>query len=156
MLRPLAAIGLALTLAVAAQPALAGEFDKQLKARQSLMQVYAYNIGLLGAMAKGEMPYDADIASAAADNLYAAVTMKNSTMWPKGSDNVALGDVTRAKPEAWSEYPKVAEKSKAMQEAAARMSSVAANGIDAVKGNMKALGDGCKGCHEIARAPKKN
>jgi cytochrome c556 len=52
-----------------------------------------------GAMAKGEIPYDADIARAAAANLHAALSMKNPTMWPKGSGNDALGRTTRAKPE---------------------------------------------------------
>ncbi len=154
-MRPLAGIGLALTLAAAALAVSAGEFDKQVKARKSLMQVYAFNIGILGAMAKGKMPYDADIASAAADNLYAAVSMKNPLMWPKGSDNVSLGDMTRAKPENWTTYPKAAEKSKDMKAVAARMASVAGNGLDAVQSNMKALGEGCKGCHKEFRAPKK-
>lgn len=149
-----ASIGLALTLTVAAQPGFAGEFDKQLKARQSLMQVYSFNIGILGAMAKGKMPYDADIAQAAANNLHAAVSMKNPTMWPKGSGNDALGDETRAKPDIWSTYPKIAEKGKAMTEVAAKMASVAGNGLDAVKANMESLGDGCKGCHKPFRAPK--
>lgn len=155
MKRALASMGVALILVAAARPGFAGEFDKQLKARQSLMQVYAFNIGILGAMAKGKMPYDADIAQAAASNLHAAVSMKNPTMWPKGSGNDALGDKTRAKPDIWSTYPKVAEKGKAMTEAAAKMASVAGNGLDAVQANMKSLGEGCKGCHKPFRAPKK-
>ncbi len=155
MKRALAAMGLALTLAGAAQPGLADDFDKELKARKSLMQVYAFNIGILGAMAKGEMPYDAEIAEAAASNLHAAVSMRNPTMWPEGSDADALGDKTRAKPEMWSTYPKVAEKSKAMKEAAAKMASMAGDGLDAVRANMKSLGEGCKGCHEPFRVPKK-
>lgn len=155
MKRALASIGLALTFAVAAQPGFADEFDKELKARKALMQVQAFNIGILGAMAKGEMPYDAEIAKAAADNLYAAVSMKNPTMWPKGSGTDALGDKTRAKPDIWSTYPKISEKSKDMVEAAAKMANVAGNGIDAVKRSMKSLGEGCKGCHEPFRVPKK-
>lgn len=154
MKRALASMGLALTLAAVAQSGLADDFDKELKARRSLMQIYSWNIGILGAMAKGEMPYDADVARAAADNLHAAVSMKNPTMWPKGSGRDALGDRTRAKPEIWSTYPKISEKSKGMVEAASKMASVAGDGLDAVKANMKQLGEGCKGCHEPFRAPK--
>lgn len=154
MKRAATSLALALALAATAGSGFAEEFKKELKARQSLMQVYSFNISILGAMAKGKMPYDADIASAAADNLYAAVSMKNPTMWPKGSGNDALGKKTRAKPDIWTTYPKISEKSKAMKEAAARMASVAGNGVDSVQANMKALGEGCKGCHKPFRAPK--
>ena len=41
-----------------------------------------------------------------------------------------------------------------MKEAAAKMASVAGNGLEAVQANMKALGEGCKGCHKPFRAPK--
>jgi cytochrome c556 len=105
-------------------------------------------------MAKDEMPYDPEIAQAAADNLYAAVSMKNPTMWPKGSDRATLGDKTRAKSEIWSTYPEIADKSQTMQDAAAQMVGVAGTGPDAVRSNMKQLGDGCKDCHEQFRVPK--
>ena len=154
MKRAIAAAALALVIGATSHPVFAGEFDRPVKARKALMQVYVFNIGILGAMAKGKTPYDAKIAQAAADNLLAAVSMKNPTMWPKGSGNDALGDKTRAKPEIWSTYPKVAEKSKAMKSAAAKMASVAGSGLDAVKANMKQLGKGCGGCHKPFRAPK--
>ena len=35
------------------------------KARQSAMTLYSFNLGLLGGMAKGDIEYDADAASAA-------------------------------------------------------------------------------------------
>lgn len=154
MKRVLPSVGLTLALVVAAHSGSANDFDKELKARQSLMQVYTYNIGILGAMAKGEMPYDPEIAQVAADNLYAAVSMKNPTMWPKGSDRATLGEKTRAKSEIWSTYPEVADKGQAMQDAAAQMASVAGAGLDGVRANMKQLGDGCTGCHEPFRVPK--
>ena len=154
MKRALANIGLALALAVATQTGLAAEFDREVKARKALMQVQAFNLGILGAMAKGDMPYDADIARAAAANLHAALSMKNPTMWPKGSGNDALGRTTRAKPEIWSTYPEVSEKSEAAVVAAARMANVAGNGVEAIQANMKAIGEACKGCHEPFRAPK--
>ena len=67
----------------------------------------------------------------------------------------ALGKRTRAKPEAWTKYPELAEKSKALKDAAAKMAAAAGNGLDAVKANMKGVGEGCKGCHKLARAAKK-
>ena len=37
-------------------------FETEIKARQGLMNVYKYNIGILGAMAKGQMDFDAEAA----------------------------------------------------------------------------------------------
>ena len=34
------------------------------------------------------MPYDPEIAKAAANNLFVATSMKNPTMWPEGSDSL--------------------------------------------------------------------
>ena len=157
MKNALASAGMVLALGVAAQSGFAADepFAKEIKARKAVMQVYAFNLGTIGAMAKGKIPYDAKVAQNAADNLKAAVNMKNGAMWPKGSDVGALGKRTRAKPEAWTKYPMVAEKSKALKEAAAKMAAAASNGLDAVKANMKAIGQSCGGCHKIARGPKK-
>lgn len=132
-------------------------FKKQIKGRQAVMQVYSYNLGLLGGMAKGKSPYDAKIASAAANNLLATASMDNSTMWPAGSgaDADGLKGKTRAKPEIWSTYPKVGEKGKNLKDALVKMAAEAGNGLDAVKANMGAVGKGCKGCHEDFRTEKK-
>ena len=136
MIKVLATAGIVIALGVATQGSFAADepFAKEVKARKAVMQVYSFNLGILGAMAKGKMPYDAKVAQNAADNLNAAVNMKNGAMWPKGSDNGALGDRTRAKPEAWSKYPEVAEKSKMLKEAAAMMAAAAGSGVDALPG----------------------
>ena len=108
-------------------------------------------------MAKGKSAYDAKIASAAANNLLATASMDNSTMWPEGSavDAKGLEGKTRAKPEIWSTYPKIGEKSSDLKDALTKMAADAGNGLDAVKANMKSVGDGCKGCHEDFRVEKK-
>jgi cytochrome c556 len=134
----------------------AGNFDRQIKARQSFMQVYAFNIGILGAMAKGETDYDADLAKASADNLLSAARMNNGAMWPKGSDIATAGNenLTRAKAVIWASFPQVAEKHQALTDAATKMAAEAGNGIDAIRANIGAVGGGCKGCHDDFRAPK--
>lgn len=131
-------------------------FKKEIKARQSFMQIYSYNLGLLGAMAKGESEYDAKVASGAANNLLAAAQMDNSTMWPQGSDADADGlqGKTRAKAKIWASFPEVGEKHKALTDALTGMAAEAGNGLDAVKANIGAVGKGCKGCHEEFRVPK--
>ena len=63
-----------------------------------------------------------------------------------------LADMTAAKPEIWSNMSDVGEKSRALRAAAEAMSAAAGDGLDALRSNMGAVGDGCKGCHESFRA----
>jgi cytochrome c556 len=144
-------------LVAGSSAAISGEAEERaVKARQALMQVYAFNLGQLGAMVKGEMEYNADLAKASADNLVKATTMNGMAMWPKGSsmDDEGMAGKTWAKADIWADGSDVGEKAKAMREAAAQMAEVAGNGLDAVKGAMGGVGGGCKGCHEKFRAPK--
>jgi cytochrome c556 len=140
------------TAASAADPVL-----KALKSRQGLMTLYSFNIGQLGAMAGGKIPYNAKQAQTAADNLFTLASLKGGAMWPKGSgnDNPALAGKTRAKPEIWSTYPKVAEASKNLVMAATAMAAAAGTGLDGVRANIKKLGGACGGCHKPFRAKKK-
>lgn len=149
----LTAVGAALTIGIAGT-ALSEDFTQQIKARQAVMQVFAFNLGQLGGMAKGDLPYDADQAKVAADNLLAAVAMNNSAMWPQGSHQEAAGlaGKTRAKPEIWTNYPKVVEAHQALYAATAKMAQEAGSGLDSVRANIGAIGNGCQGCHELFRA----
>ena len=133
-----------------------GPYDKAIKARQSLMQLYSYHIGILSAMAKGKMDYNADLATEAASNLLAVNSLGQSTLWPQGSDDTNPENAeTRALPAIWETYPKVTEKGKAMNEAVVAMAADAGNGLDALKGSIGAVGESCKGCHDDFRAEKK-
>ena len=128
-------------------------FASQINARQSVMTLYGYNLGLLGAMAKGTMPYDAKIATEAAQNLLSVSQMKNSTMWPAGSDIDApgLANKTGAKANLWSSFPEVGEKHQALTENLTNMSLVAGDGVEAIRANIGSVGKACKACHEQFR-----
>ena len=127
--------------------------EKAIKARQGLMQVYSFNLGLLSAMAKGEADYDAEVAALAATNLSTVAGMNTGAMWPQGSSNE--DHETRALPEIWSTFPKVAEKGQALADSSAALASVAGDGLDALKGGICDVGKSCKGCHDDFRAKKK-
>ena len=130
--------------------------EKAIKARKGLMQVYAFNLGIVGAMAKGKTEYNAEMAQNAADNMLAIAKMKNGPMWPQGSgnDHIEFGEMTRALPEIWSTYPAIADKGKDMAAALTAFSAAAGNGLDSLRGAMGDVGDGCKGCHKDFRAKK--
>jgi len=151
-----ATLGLVAAGAVATSALADGHLEKAIKARQGFMQVVSYNLGPLGAMAKGEMEYDAEIAATNAANLQVLATMNTGAMWPEGSDNAALGeDKTRALPAAWAADSKVGEKHKAWAEASAQLVQVAGDGLDALKPAVAAVGKSCGGCHDDYRAEKK-
>ncbi|WP_210397847.1 c-type cytochrome [Motiliproteus sediminis] len=149
--------GMALLGMVSAPVVAAGDdpMEKAVKARQGEMKVRAFNIGILAAMAKGKVEYDADAAATAAKNLHLASMMKNGAMWPKGSDNTNASLKTEALPAIWQADSKVGEKAKAFAMAAEELAGVAGNGLDAMKPKFAALGKSCKGCHEDYREKKK-
>ena len=122
-----------------------------IKARQSHMQLYAHNIGVLGAMAQDKLPYDADAASAAASNLATLAQLNQGTYWPQGSDTEAVGEETAALPAAWQEGSKVEEYSKGLVEASMAMDAAAGNGLEELKTAMGPLGKACGACHEEYR-----
>ena len=151
-----AALGLMASGAVATGALADGHLEKAVKARQGFMQVVAFNLGPLGAMAKGEMDYDAEAAATYAGNLQALANMNTGAMWPAGSDNAALGeDKTRALPAAWAADSKVGEKHQAWTEAMNGLADAAGNGLDSLKGAMGDAGKSCGGCHDDYRAEQK-
>ena len=122
------------------------------KARTSIMQLYAFNLGTLGAMAKGDVDYNAEAASKAATNLVTLTQLDQTAMWPPGSDN-ASDPSTRALPAIWENFPDVFAKGMAMSDAALAMQTAAAQDLDALRGAMGALGASCNACHKDYRAP---
>jgi len=126
----------------------------QIEARQSIMNIYGFSMGTLGAMAKGKMDYDAKLASAAAGNLHLASQMDGSMMWAPGTDNSVseLKDLTSAKPEGWSQYEKVSKIGDDFDAAAAKLAAEAGNGLDALRASIGGVGKTCKGCHDITKA----
>ncbi|NNE51902.1 MAG: cytochrome c [Sulfitobacter sp.] len=120
-------------------------------ARHNQMQMVGYHIGVLGAVAKGEMAYDAAMVEAAAKNLAALATMERATLWAEGTEQGAA-DLSRAKAEIWQEPDAFAAKFKALEEASLAM--VGAADAAAVGAAMGPLGGACKGCHEQFRGPK--
>jgi len=145
----LTAVAMAATVAT---PGLAGE--PALKARQSLMQLFAFNLGQLGAMAKGTVDYNTDAATAAANNLLAAASMNQMAFWPQGSDSTSMPGKTRALPEIWATYPAIEDKAKALTAAATVMAAAAGTDLASLRGAIGAVGGACGGCHKVFRMPK--
>ena len=129
----------------------AGHIEPAIKARKADMQLRAFNLGQLGAMAKGAVEYNADAAKAAAHNLKVLSTLNASAMWPPGSDAGAMGKKTTAAPALWQNFPKVIEAAKAFGAAAAAMDEAAGKDLASLRGAIGAVGKACGTCHENFR-----
>lgn len=122
------------------------------KARHGIMNLYANNLGQLGAMARGAVDYDAEAASKAANNLALLVQIDQSTLWPQGTDSATL-EGSRALPEMWANFPDVMAKGGALSDAVTAMQSAAGTDLAALQGAMGALGAACSSCHKAYRQP---
>ncbi|MDH3264370.1 MAG: cytochrome c [Paracoccaceae bacterium] len=124
-----------------------------IKARKAHMQLQAFNLGPLGAMAKGEMPYDAAQASAAAGNLAALVSMNMGRYFPEGSAQ-GQAEGTRALPAIWENGEDVMAKVAALNEAVTALNATAGTDLASLQGAMGAVGEACGACHKAYRAPE--
>jgi cytochrome c556 len=146
-------VALVLGTALMAVQASAADFDSQIEARQAWMEVLGYNVGVLGAMTRGKMDYDADLASAAANNISLAAQMNNGSMWPQGSDMDSHDD-TVAKAALWANFGDAGKYLGDLKTASAALAGEAGNGLDALKGAFGPVGKTCSGCHKQFRAKK--
>ena len=127
--------------------------ENAIKVRQAQMQIYAYNLGVLGAMAKGTLPYDAETATNAANTLNAAAGMRSPGAWLPGTDNVAMKG-TRALPAIWENGDDVRAKAMTLWEASTDLADAAGMGLDEMKAAFGPVGAACGACHKAYRAPE--
>ena len=132
--------------------AAAQDFSNQLKARQGQFRIMAFNLGVLGGMARGTADYDADLAVLAAENIATIAALHQDGMWPEGSDNMSI-DGTRALPSIWEDTADFNAKWTALGDSADALVTVAGNGQEALGPAVGALGKTCGACHEAYRAP---
>ena len=124
---------------------------KATKARQAHMQLYAHNLGALGAMAKGAVDFDAGAAQAAADNLAALATMNQMSYWlPNSSSDDVEGSRTLAA--MWDDIPGAMKAGEGLAGAAMAMQA-AAGTLEGVQGAIGAVGGACGACHKAYRQP---
>ena len=131
----------------------AGQMDPNITARQSLMRLQAYNIGVLGGMAQGRMAYDAEAAATAAQNLLHLTQINSRRMWAEGTDNSAM-EGTRALPAIWATPDEFAAAGAALASAASAMAAVAGTDLASLQGAIRGLGGACGACHQAFRQPE--
>lgn len=152
-MRRFSLIACAALIGLAPAATLAQDFAAQVNARQGQFRIMALNLGVLGGMAKGAMPYDAEAAQAAANNIVAISTLDQRAMWPEGSDNMSL-DTTRADPAIWDNLDDMMAKWQAFGRAAEELQLAASSGAAVLGGALGELGATCSACHKAYRGPE--
>lgn len=118
--------------------------------RQEMMKQVGGAVGALGAIAKGEKPYDAAVVKASLTKL-SEVGKAFPDQFPAGSET---GMDTEASPKIWENMADFKAKSAALATAAdTQLASMPADqaGVGAA---MKAIGGTCGDCHQSYRLKK--
>ena len=124
--------------------------EDAIKYRQSAMFILGQNVGRLGAMAQGRIPFDAKVAAESA----ATAEFIAKLPWAAFAEGTQKGSIpSRAKPEIWTEKAKFTEYSDKLQAETAKLSAAAKTGsLDNIKAAMGGVGGTCKSCHDDFQA----
>ena len=141
-----------LVVVLTALPAAADPIDDSIKQRRAYFTLLGANIGPLGAMAKGEMEYDATQAQLHADNLGQMAGYNPLPHLPQGSSNADRAGKTRALPAIWSNLDGFKAKFTDFSNAVANIKAEAGKGREALGPAVGKLGGTCKACHDDYRA----
>lgn len=121
--------------------------EDEIRYRQSVMNVIGRNFGgVLGAMAKGDRPYDQAAAVKAASLVDMLSTLHFDSFGP-GTDK---GAPTKADPAVWSDPAKFKAASEKMQGEVAKLPA-AAKDLATLKAQVGETGKACKACHDDFR-----
>jgi cytochrome c556 len=118
-------------------------------ARKAHMQLYAHNLGVVGGMAQGAIPFDAAVATRAAQNLERLANIDETSYWIEGSLGI---EGTKALPAILETPDDFLAKQDGMKAAAAALVAAAGTDLAALQGAMGALGGACGACHQAYRS----
>ena len=134
------------TLAVAHEEEEQEGHSKAIDYRNSVMTVLKWNIGPMGKMVKGEMPYDQASFTRHANDLAAAAHLDLLPGFPEDSDE---GEDTAARSDIWMDWEGFEEKYGTLKKASSELAETASSGdLEAIKPKFGALGKACKSCHD--------
>jgi cytochrome c556 len=115
--------------------------------RDGVMHGLAWKVGKLRAMSQGDIPVDNAVALKNARDAAALAGMLADGFIPNSAVKGSL-----ALPDIWKNFPDFQQKASDLQTAATALADATqANGFEASKGMIKAVGDSCGGCHRPYR-----
>lgn len=128
----------------------AASSEKQAKTlltfRQANFQLIRSNMGPLGAMAKGQIPMDAEVIAKNSMRISVLGEMSHEFF---ATDTTSFDLDTSAKSSIWKEYADFEAKTKDMITAAQALQALAESGEEgSFRKSIGALGGTCKACHD--------
>jgi cytochrome c556 len=125
----------------------AAQFQKPAKAveyREAVFTVMANHFGRIGAVVKGQAPFD---AKTVAENAEVVATL-STLPWSAFGVGTDVGH-SEAKPAVWTEADKFKAAATKFQEEAAKLNTAAkAGNLDQIKAAFGETGKTCKACHD--------
>lgn len=126
--------------------------DKAMVARQGFMQLVYWDFAPLGAMAKGEAPYDAATAERHAMNLDALSRYMVEPLFLEGTAKSDRPGKTRALSAIWEDHADFTEKLDDWRAAIQALPAAAPKGREELAQQVAAVGEACGACHDNFRA----
>jgi cytochrome c556 len=142
--KSLAVISGALALSM---PAMAGKAEDAVHYRQGILMGMGWNVGAMGAMVKGDVPFDAARFAFLAGRtaVLAPMVLEGFTPDTKDAKSHAL-------PALWDNYADFEKRMKENVESTAKLAEVAKSGDEAaMKAQFGEAVQVCKGCHDEYR-----
>jgi len=135
-----------LTLLVLGTPAAsAGKVEDAVDYRQGAMNIFSWNLGHMGAMVKGDVPFDATAFQGYAKDLAAATKLNVLDGFPEAS----VTDESDAKGQIWLNWADFESKLQDLRTQSAKLVDVAAGGDEAaIKTQLGETRKTCKACHD--------
>jgi cytochrome c556 len=123
--------------------------ERIIRYRQSALYLLGWNIGPVGAMVKGEIPFDAKAVELRASRL-AEIAPMILEGFPADSQT---GAPTKAKPEIWQNMDDFRAKAADLERATAKFAQTAKSGDPKqVAAGLGEVGGACKACHDKYKA----
>lgn len=116
------------------------------KERMDLMETQKEAMKVIGAMAKGQVPFDAAEAATAAKEIETTAA-KIPELFPEGTD----GPPSEAKPEIWTDWDRFVGDAENLTTAAQALVAAFESAAPEWKAEFKGVIDACKSCHKVFR-----
>ena len=132
-------------LVLSGTAAFASDAEDAVDYRQGLMEVFSWNASRMGAMVKGEVPFERAAFESYAKDLAAAARLDVLNGFPEDS----VTEESDAKDEIWLNWAGFESSLEDLRTQAAKLAQIAASGDEAaIKEQFGATRKACKACHD--------
>ena len=122
-----------------------GPSERAIEYRESIMNIFSWNLKAMGSVVKGEVPYDKEAFARYAKDLASAAHLDLLAGFPEGSDE---GE-TDAKAEIWMKMDDFKQKYETLQQKSNALVEAAGSGdLEVIRPAFGDTANSCKECHK--------